>query len=182
MEKGRFGIYLWFYAVLAFILAFLGQILLCGLLLGFVIVAEKNEWLTRQAMQAFFLSIFASIVGRILDILNVFQRIPIIGTVFGVIFGAITSLVSLLVLIIVIVSLFKVAKGQDAGVPLLSKLANRAYGLVEQRVYTQAPPASYNQANQPAGTYPNYAQPQAPVQPAQQIQQPPAQTQEPPKQ
>ena len=34
MKKGTFGIKLSFYAVLAFVLAFLGQTLLLGLLLG----------------------------------------------------------------------------------------------------------------------------------------------------
>ena len=32
MKKGKFGVCLWFYAVLAFVLAFLGQILLGALL------------------------------------------------------------------------------------------------------------------------------------------------------
>ena len=40
MRKGKFGICLWFYAALAFVLAFLQQSMLCILLLGFVIVAD----------------------------------------------------------------------------------------------------------------------------------------------
>ena len=68
MQKGKFGIYLWFYAMLAFVLAFLGQVLLAGLLLGFVIVAEKDEWVIKQVMQAFGLAIFASVVGEVLDL------------------------------------------------------------------------------------------------------------------
>ena len=68
MQKGKFGIDLWFYAMLAFVLAFLGQVLLAGLLLGFVIVAEKDEWVIKPVMQAFGLAIFASVVGEVLDL------------------------------------------------------------------------------------------------------------------
>ena len=51
MRKDRFNICISFYAVLAFVLAILGQTLLCGMLLGFVIVIQKDEWLTKQVMQ-----------------------------------------------------------------------------------------------------------------------------------
>ena len=34
MNKPKTGMYLWFYAVLAFVLAIFGQTLLCGLLLA----------------------------------------------------------------------------------------------------------------------------------------------------
>ena len=140
MQKGKFGVCLWFYAVLAFVLAFLGQTLLCGLLLGFVILAEKNEWLSKQVMQAFFLTL-ASLVGSVLDILNVFRSIPFVGTAVSVVFNGITGLVSLIILVFCIIAITKVVKEQDAGLPLVSKLANRAFGLLEQKVYTQAAPA-----------------------------------------
>lgn len=91
MQKGKFGVCLWFYAVLAFVLAFLGQTLLCGLLLGFVILAEKNEWLSKQVMQAFFLTLASSLVGSVLDILNVFRSIPFVGTAVSVVFNGITG-------------------------------------------------------------------------------------------
>ena len=152
MQKGKFGVCLWFYAVLAFVLAFLGQTLLCGLLLGFVILAEKNEWLSKQVMQAFFLTLASSLVGSVLDILNVFRSIPFVG-------NGITGLVSLIILVFCIIAITKVVKEQDAGLPLVSKLANRAFGLLEQKVYTQAAPA---QPVQPAAP----AQPLYPQQPA----------------
>lgn len=142
MQKGKFGVCLWFYAVLAFVLAFLGQTLLCGLLLGFVILAEKNEWLSKQVMQAFFLTLASSLVGSVLDILNVFRSIPFVGTAVSVVFNGITGLVSLIILVFCIIAITKVVKEQDAGLPLVSKLANRAFGLLEQKVYTQAAPAS----------------------------------------
>lgn len=117
MQKGKFGVCLWFYAVLAFVLAFLGQTLLCGLLLGFVILAEKNEWLSKQVMQAFFLTLASSLVGSVLDILNVFRSIPFVGTAVSVVFNGITGLVSLIILVFCIIAITKVVKEQDAGLP-----------------------------------------------------------------
>lgn len=138
MEKGKYGICLWFYAVTAFVLAFLGQVLLCGLLLGFVIAAEKNEWLTKQVIQAFFLALFSAAIGSILDILNIFNQVPILGSILGTMFNIVMGLVSIVILVFVIIGIVKTAKGQDAGVPGFSALANRAYGFVARKVY-QAP-------------------------------------------
>lgn len=70
MRKDRFNICISFYAVLAFVLAILGQTLLCGMLLGFVIVIQKDEWLTKQVMQAFFLALVESIISCVT---NIFQ-------------------------------------------------------------------------------------------------------------
>lgn len=139
MQKGKFGIYLWFYAMLAFVLAFLGQVLLAGLLLGFVIVAEKDEWVIKQVMQAFGLAIFASVVGEVLDIINVFGSVPFIGSLFNTVFNVIETLVAILILVFCIIGIVRVCKGQDAGVPAFNRLANRAFGLIQQKVYTQNP-------------------------------------------
>ena len=165
MQKGKYGVCLWFYALVAFILAFLGQVLLGGLLLGFVIVAEKNEWLTRQVIQAFFLTIIVSVINAVLDLLNIFA--------IGVVFNVISTIVSIVVLVFVIIAMVKVVKGQEANMPLLSKLANRAYGIIEKKVYTQAAPANYAQPQAPQA-------PQVPVQPqAPQAPQAPVQPQNP---
>ena len=173
MQKGKYGVCLWFYALVAFILAFLGQVLLGGLLLGFVIVAEKNEWLTRQVIQAFFLTIIVSVINAVLDLLNIFGNVPIVGTAIGVVFNVISTIVSIVVLVFVIIAMVKVVKGQEANMPLLSKLANRAYGIIEKKVYTQAAPANYVQPQAPQA-------PQVPVQPqAPQAPQAPVQPQNP---
>ena len=129
MQKGKYGICLWFYAAIAFILAILGQTLLCGLLLGFVIIAERDEWLSRQVIQAFCLCFFSALVNTVLGIFDPLERIPLIGSVFSVILGIISGVISLLILIFAIIALVN-------GVPLAKKFAHRAYGFVEQKVYT----------------------------------------------
>ena len=125
MQKGKFGICLWFYAALAFVLAFLGQVVLCALLLGFVIAAEKNEWVIKQTMQALFLSLFSAVVSAVLSIFDVFDSIWFFRSVVSVIVSVIMGIVSLLILIGVIVALVRVTKDKDANLPLLSKLASR---------------------------------------------------------
>lgn len=77
MEKGKLGIRLSFYAVAAFILAFLGYSTVLALLAGFVLIVEKNEWASRQVIQAFFLCIFADIVNGILNIFDFLYQIPL---------------------------------------------------------------------------------------------------------
>ena len=166
MSKGKYGIYLWFYAAVAFILAFLGQTLLCGILLGFVIVAEKNEWLSKQVIQAFFLSLFSAAVSGILNLIHYSAPSSLNSEVLYHIYigtNVIESLVSILVLVLVIIALTKVTKGKDAGIPLLNKLADRAFNVVEKKVY---PPQQYQQ--------PQYQQPQY----QQQYQQQPPQYQQ----
>lgn len=177
MQKGKFGICYWFYAVAAFVLAFLGQVLLAGLLLGFVIAAERDEWTIKQTMQAFLLSLVTSVVDGVFGLFN-FGIIPVIGGVINIIFGIIAGIVSLLVLICVIVGIVRTARGQDAKIPLVSTLTDRAFGIIKEKVYTNQPPAPpYPQQPQAGGPSYYYA-PQPPVAP-QQPAQPPVAPQQP---
>lgn len=148
MRKDRFGICLTFYAVLAFVLAILGQTLLGGLLLGFAILVQQDEWLTRQTMQAFFISLLSGIVNTFIGVVSPLYSVPFLGGVLSGIFGFITSLISLAIIIVSFIGLFKVAKEQDAGVPLCKGFADKAFGLIKTVSYsqpTQTPPASGSQ-------------------------------------
>ncbi len=144
MEKGKLGIRLSFYAVAAFILAFLGYSTVLALLAGFVLIVEKNEWASRQVIQAFFLCIFADIVNGILNIFDFLYQIPLMGSVWGTAISVIDGIVSLVVLIFCIMALVNTAKGNEANVPGLNGLANWAYGIVAPKV-NQAQQAYYGQ-------------------------------------
>lgn len=137
MRKDNFGICLSFYAVLGFVFALLGQTVPALLLLGFVIVVEKDQWLTMQVMQAFFLSIFSGIVSTIIGVFSVLYKIPILGVVFSWVFGAITAVVSLIIIIAAIIGIVKTAKGEDADIPLANGFAKKAFGVVKNVTYTQ---------------------------------------------
>ena len=185
MKKGTFGIKLSFYAVLAFVLAFLGQTLLLGLLLGFVIVAEKDEWMTRQTMQAFFLTIAVSVIQGALSLISkLFSWIPTlgsisVGSIVSALFGWINWAVSVAALVFIIIAVIKVAKGNEANIPVFASLANRAYGIVKEKPvyqqpqqYTQYPqqpqPPQYPQYSQQPPQYPQYPQQTIPPQNPQQ--------------
>ena len=132
MRKDRFNICISFYAVLAFVLAILGQTLLCGMLLGFVVVIQKDEWLTKQVMQAFFLAL----------VFSGLYAIPILGIAFSGIVGLISGILSFLLLIIGLIAIGKVSKDSDARIPIASKLANKAFGLTCTIQYKPASDAS----------------------------------------
>ena len=137
MRKDSFGICLSFYAMLGFVLALLGQTMLALLLLGVVIVVEKDQWLTMQVMQAFFLSIFSGIVSTIIGIFSILYKIPFLGVLFSSIFGVITSIVSLVVIVIAIIGIARTSKEKDANIPLASDFAQKAFGVVKNVTYTQ---------------------------------------------
>ena len=80
--------------MLAFVLAILGQTLLCGMLLGFVIVIQKDEWLTKQVMQAFFLALVECIISCVTNIFSGLYAIPILGIAFSGIVGLISGIFS----------------------------------------------------------------------------------------
>lgn len=149
MRKDRFGICLTFYAVMSFLLCILDQSLLCGLLLGFVILVEQDEWLTRQCMQGFFLALVFGVINWILSGIasaaSVLNVVPVLGSlVSGAVtgfFGFIFSIVALVFFIFGLVGLFRVAKGRDAGVPLCKGYVDKAFGLVKTVSYSQIPMA-----------------------------------------
>ena len=125
MEKSKLGIRLWVYAALAFVLAALGQTLLCGLLCGLAVVAEKNRWLNRQMIQAFALILASAAISTVLGLLNPINSIPFVGLVFSKIVSTVNSLIDLLVIVLAVVGILSVARGKDAGIPVLSGMAEK---------------------------------------------------------
>lgn len=162
MEKGKFGIRLSFYAVVAFLFVILGYSTPLFLLAGVVIVGEKDEWASRQVIQAICLQVVSGIVSAFFGIFNFMYSIPILGAIWGTTVGVVESLIDLVLLIFAIIAIVKTAKGKEAGVPLADKFANWAYGRVKvEPVYAQ-----------PAQAAP--AAPVAPAAPAQPVQAAPA--------
>lgn len=154
MRKDNFGICFSFYAVLGFVLALLGHTTLALLLLGFVIVVHKDQWLTMQVMQAFFLSIISGIVSTIIGIISPIYKIPILGALVATCFGIVTSVISLIILIMAIVGISKAAKEQDANLPLVKTFAEKAFGLIKNVTYTQNTPTQTPQ-NQDQNNFTN---------------------------
>ena len=132
MEKGKLGLRVSFYGVVGFILAFMGYSTLLFLLLGVVLLVEKNEWATRQVIQALCLCLIASFISSILNITDFAYNIPFISSVWSTILNIINSLIDLIVFIFCLVGLFANMKGNDANIPLAGKFADWALGIVNQ--------------------------------------------------
>ena len=67
MKKGRFGVSLTAIAAIAFLFTALRQPQSVLLVVGFALLAEKDEWLNRQVLQALLLTIAYYLAAMILD-------------------------------------------------------------------------------------------------------------------
>ena len=76
--------------------------------------------------------VFGTLLGAV-------TNIPFVGGVIGGFFGVIEALVSIVVLVFAILGLVRACKGQEANVPLFGGIANRAFGMVRQKVVYQQP-------------------------------------------
>lgn len=182
MKKGVLGISTKFYAVLAFVLIAFNQTLLCGILLGFVLLVEKDEWISRQCMQAFFLSfiyMISSVISNLISYIISFFDSMLDSDAYSTIYlvsDIIDFILWVLVLVFALIGLFAVMKGKEANIPIFSKFADKAYGIFRAPppAYNQGYPAQYPQGQQPyAPNYQNQGYPaqNAPQQPQPQGQQ-----------
>lgn len=72
MRKGKLGVVVCLYPILGFVCVILNQPLLCALIFGFVLVAERDEWAGRQTLQALGLSAITAVVVHVLHYIGSF--------------------------------------------------------------------------------------------------------------
>ena len=137
MEKGKFGIRMCFYTVLAFVLAYLGYSTVLFLLAGVVIFVERNEWAGRQVIQAVCLCLASNLINALLNIFNPLVNIPVLGSMWNVANGLIESVFSILILVFCVVGVLNNLKGKDANIILASKFADWAYGVINSHTSGQ---------------------------------------------
>ena len=134
MRKGRFGVVLCVYPILAFIGVILDLPLVCALLLGAAVLAERDEWAGRQTLQAFLLAAAAAVVRQLLTALvGLFPSYMGIFYGLGVLLQVLSGLVYLAAILCAVVAILRVRKEQDAALPGLSQFAWFAYGLRKPR-------------------------------------------------
>ena len=179
MRKGKLGVVVCLYPILGFVCVILNQPLLCALIFGFVLVAERDEWAGRQCLQAVGLSAIAVVLRELLVYsVNLFPVYIDFFHFLSTAFGTLSALVYLAAIITSMVAITRVMKDQEASLPGLDRLAYRAYGKQKPRPMPgQYPP--------PYGVQPPYAHPyQQPGQPYPPqpgpYQQPPQAPQQPP--
>ena len=160
MRKGKLGVVACLYPILGFVCVILNQPLLCALIFGFVLVAERDEWAGRQTLQALGLSAIAVVLRELLVYsVNLFPVYIDFFHFLSTAFGTLSALVYLAAIITSMVAITRVMKDQEASLPGLDRLAYRAYGKQKPRPMPgQYPP--------PYGVQPPYAHPyQQPGQP-----------------
>lgn len=133
MEKGKLGIRLSVYAVLAFILAAFGLYLGIIGLLAVVLIAEKDEWAGRQVLQALMLCLLPSMVSAVFGVLGFMNwfgwgsygsAVYAISSIWSRFNSVINWLVNIAVYVFALIGILNVSKGKEAGIPVFSSFAN----------------------------------------------------------
>lgn len=178
MTKGKYGLSMIAVAILAFVLAFFGFLEALILFLAFALILEKDQWLSRQVFQAFYLrlaySVLLTVIGWFFTAINAFFGLfdaYRIVNVFSGIHSVIRFLLHVGLFVMALVAVLKLAKGKDAGLPFISNLVDATFGLIKKKTKPQPQPQTAYQ--QPVTSVPS--QPAA----APQQQPQPQQTQEP---
>ena len=161
MKKGKFGIVLYFYPLLAFAAVILKSPWICLLLLGVTVFVEKDEWASRQTMQAWLLSLVVSFFSDILIGMVSWVSISFFSHVLSVAATVLSVIIYLGAIILSILAITRVMKEQEADIPLLCDIAYKVYGKTRPKAVTFPQPFSA----QPQAGQPPYAQPPQPQQP-----------------
>ncbi|MGI6499177.1 MAG: zinc-ribbon domain-containing protein [Oscillospiraceae bacterium] len=178
MIKGKFGLSPIATAVIAFGFVALRQPTPVLLLCGFALLAEKDEWLNRQTIQALLLTIsyyLAEVVTGWLfgGMARFFGWVKLYGAADAM--STAGSFVNdILYLTLIVLSVFaavRVLRGKDAGLPVIAKMAAGNFAAAKEPRAGAAASAQTTPSAQatPAGEH--YA---SPVQPSAPTQVPPA--------
>jgi len=188
MKIGKMGINVYFIAALAMIFAILGWSTAGILIIGYALVVEKDNWLTKQTIAAFSVQLIAGAVNVVLGGFNrTIDSFANSSNSYDYSLGGMLSLgssssltvpsvlrniiswtgniTSLVLLVFLIIGLSNVIAGRDAGIPVVGNIANWAFGIVRPKPVYQ-PQQQYQQPPQQQ----QYQQ-QSPQQPQQQYQQ-----------
>ncbi len=177
MNRGKYGLNLAAVAIIGFIMAFFGFTESLLFLVAYALIAEKDNWLTRQTLQALFLRFTYSIAiivlgwifGGLIAFFNIAKAYKAMAEVAKV-QGFFNGVLYLGLFVMAALAVLKVMKGQDAGLPVLGSLVEKTMNAAESTAahfgnapYTAA--AVYPQAPvspPPAKTEPLIPSPQLP--------------------
>lgn len=152
MKKGKYGLTYAFYTALAFALVILNQPLLCAAIALIAIFLEKDEWLSRQTLQAFLLSICSNFL---MGALNIFTSSSIFYS-YSFSFSAFSFLSFIIYVISVVFSvigIIRTLKGREASIPIFANIAYKAFGREVPKYTYQTPQAPSNGYYNPQGNY-----------------------------
>ena len=131
MKKGKFGLNLASVAVIAFGFSALRQPQSVLLVAGFALLAEKDEWLNRQAMQALLLTIAYYVAELVTDwifggLVRFFGWVELYdaASAMSKVDSFVGDVLYLTLIVFSVLSALRVLRGKDAGLPFLSKMAD----------------------------------------------------------
>ncbi len=129
MRKGVFGFDIWFYGVVALLLAVCRQPLVLGGLMAFVLLVEKDEWLNRQVMQALLLCLGGMALSLLVNwVTGILWIVPFFG---GLLHAGVVTLINALVQLLMVLFAFRAAdrmhKGLDSDIPFAAAFVNRMF-------------------------------------------------------
>jgi hypothetical protein len=171
MTKGKFGLNLAAVAILTFVLAFFGFLEALVLLVAYALLIEKNQWLTRQTLQALYLkliyNVVVTVVGWAFTLLEkffgLFKASGIVNALFNI-NTFINTLLYICLFLLCALAVTRLLKEQDADIPLAANLSDYTMGKVEGLVPPAAPAATAYQA--PAAAAPVSSRPAPAQEPA----------------
>jgi len=183
MTKGKFGLSLAAIAVIAFGFAALRQPTSVLLVCGFALLAEKDEWLNKQTMQALLLTIAYYLtelvtgwifggLARFFGWVKLYDAVSAMGKV-----GSFVGDVLYLALIVFsVLAALRVLRGKDAGLPFIARMAGGDFAAaMGPKVGAAAAPAQTVPPVQAAPVQTQYAPPAQPSAPVQTQYAPPVQ-------
>lgn len=151
--KGKFGLSLAAVSVVAFGFAVLQQPQSVLLVVGFALLAEKDEWLNRQALQALLLTIGYYMVTLISGLVfgglaqffrwvGIYRAASALNTVNTVVGG----LLYIVLVVFAVLAILRVLRGKDAGLPFLAKMVGGDFeGALQKSPKTKSAPISTEQ-------------------------------------
>lgn len=179
MTKGKFGLSLAAIAVIAFGFAALRQPTSVLLVCGFALLAEKDEWLNKQAMQALLLTIVYYLAELVMGwifggLARFFGWVKLYGAVsaMGTAGSFVGDILYLALIVFSVLAVVRVLRGKDAGLPFIAKMAGGDFAAaIKPKAGAAAAPAQTVPPVQAAPIQTQYA---PPAQPSAPIQTPPA--------
>ena len=131
MSKGKFGLSLAAVAVIAFGFSALRQPQSVLLVAGFALLAEKDEWLNKQAMQALLLTIVYYVAELVNDwifggLARFFEWVELYDAknVMSTAGSFVEDVLYLALIVFSALAVLRVLRGKDAKLPFLSKMVD----------------------------------------------------------
>lgn len=127
MEKGKLNVNFWVYTLIALILSIVGYLWINCIFFVFILLYEKNDYLTKQVLQPFIIVVCQYLITLAVSFLS--------GIIFFAVPDSVTAVLSLILILGVgiiffafkVIGIVQVATKKEVQIPIFSSLANTIY-------------------------------------------------------